>query len=196
MNVNYKISTAPTAEPITLAQAKSQCLVESEYTEDDDFLKTAIIAAREYFERVTGKLLMPQTVKLALSRFPRGRKIDLGLFPIESITSIKYRDSDNAEVVLSAALYSFVDFITPPIIELDSAESWPVTYIRLDAVIIEMVAGYTTASLVPQSSKNAILMLVASLYANRETVTENGKASVMDKTYSNLFTSEKTLGRW
>ena len=196
MNVHYKITTAPTAEPITLVESKAQCLVESAYTADDVFITSAIIAAREYFEKVTGRLLMPQTVKLAMSNFSANRKISLGISPVASITSITYQDSDNVGATLSSALYTFNDYITPPIIELNYGESWPTTYDRSDAVVIEMVAGYASAALVPQSSKNTLLMLVASLYANRETVTENGKASVMDKTYSNLLTAEKTLGRW
>ena len=53
-------------------------------------------------------------------------------------------------------------------IELDWAESWPVTSIRWDAITITYVTGYATAATVPAIAKQAMLLLIAYYhYGNR-----------------------------
>ncbi len=49
---------------------------------------------------------------------------------------------------------------------------------------------------VPQSIKNAILMMVQELYLNRETTTEDGKQSILQRAYRSLLSMNKTYARW
>lgn len=95
----------PSVEPITLAEAKAQCKVE---TNDDDALLNAIIsAARDFAENRIERSLCTQTWVLTLDSFPGpslmgvpfGRAysipkhaIVLERPPVQSITSIQYVD--------------------------------------------------------------------------------------------------------
>jgi uncharacterized phiE125 gp8 family phage protein len=192
----FKITTAPSSEPVTLTEAKDQCRVDNESTHDDTFLNNAITTAREYYEQVTDRFLMPRTVQVALKRFPGIRQIELAGAVVRSITSVQYYDSDNTLQTLSSSKYYLFDYFFPNAVVLDSAEAWPDTYERENAVIITYEAGYTNASEVPQKSKTAILMMVAELFANRESSSVTGTVSSLTRAYTNLISSEKTYGRY
>lgn len=196
MNFEYKITTGPTTEPVSLSEAKIQCRVESEFTEDDAFLTTAIVAAREYFESVSDRFLINQTVELALPGFPAIRKIELVGGVVSGITSVKYRDEDDAEQTLDSSKYLLNEYAQPNFAELVSGEQWPDTYSRSEAVKVLYQTGYANASAVPQSIKASILLMVSDLYANREATTEAGKASVLQRAYSSLVSINKTFARW
>ena len=192
----FKITSAPSSEPVTLTEAKDQCRVDNESTHDDTFLNNAITTAREYYEQVTDRFLMPRTVQVALKRFPGIRQIELAGAVVRSITSVQYYDSDNTLQTLSSSKYYLFDYFFPNAVVLDSAEAWPDTYERENAVIITYEAGYTNASEVPQKSKTAILMMVAELFANRESSSVTGTVSSLTRAYTNLISSEKTYGRY
>lgn len=192
----FKITSGPTAEPVSLTEAKDQCRVDDQSTLDDTFLNNAIITAREYYEQVTDRFLMPRTVEVALKNFPSIRQIELAGAIVRSITSVKYYDSDNALQTLDSSKYYLFDYFSPNSVVLDSAEAWPDTYERENAVIITYEGGYATASDVPQKSKTAILMMVAELFTNRESSSVTGTVSTLTRAYTNLISTEKTYGRY
>ncbi len=141
MNTNYKITVEPTEEPVTIAEAKDQCRVETEFVDDDTFLTNAIVAARQHFEKAADLILVDKTVELALARFPTLRKIELSGSEVSAIATLKYRDGDDALITLDAAKYSLIDYAHPHYAELASTESWPTTFVRSDAVVITYQAG-------------------------------------------------------
>ena len=94
------------------------------------------------------------------------------LFPDVSAVSIAYVDPDGATQTLDAALYHLVHDAMGGRVDLAHGAAWPATAIRPDAVRVTVTAGYgTTAADVPHPIKAAILLMVADLYRNRETVT-------------------------
>ena len=192
----FKFTSGPTAEPVTLSEAKDQCRVDNATTHDDTFLTNAIKTAREYYEEVTDRFLMPRTVQVALDAFPGIRQIELAGSVVRSITSVQYYDSDNALQTLSSSKYYLFDYFHPNAVVLDSAEAWPDTYERENAVIITYEGGYASASDIPQKSKTAILMMVAELFTNRESSSVTGTVSTLTRAYSNLLSTEKTYGRY
>ncbi len=196
MNTNYKITIEPTEEPVTIVEAKDQCRVETEFVDDDTFLTNAIVAARQHFEKAADLFLVDQTVELALARFPTLRKIELSGSEVSAITTLKYFDADDSTQTLAASKYDLIDYAHPHFIELASVESWPSTFDRSDAVVITYQAGYATAAAVPRSIKSAILMMVQELYLNRETTTEDGKQSILNRAYRSLLSMNKTYARW
>lgn len=159
------VVTGPTAEPITLAEAKRQLFLAESDTSQDAELVSRIQAAREQWEHDTDTYLLTQTLSVTLERFEE-REIELNGRPIQSITHIKYYDENDTLQTFSSAKYSFN--AQEQEIELKWQEQWPVTAIRWDAVTITYVAGNTSLAAVPAIAKQAMLLLITYYqYSNR-----------------------------
>ena len=169
-----KLITAPSTYPVTLAEAKLHCRVD---LADDDTLITALItAATEMAEQKTGRAIMTQTLELTLDAFPEA--FELTRVPVQSITSVKYYDTTGAQQTLSNTLYALdaADDFGFAYISPVYAGVWPNTRDQINAVAVRYVAGYADAASVPQSIKNWILLMVSTMYANRETEAYSSRA--------------------
>lgn len=168
---SYKITTPPSTEPITLAEAKAQLRVESDFTDDDVWITSAITVVREQVEALTNRALMPQSLELAISEFED--VMQLPKPPFTSLASIQYYDEDNSIQTLASTVYTLNDFVEPAEIALAYEQTWPTVYDRPDAIRIAFSAGYANEAAVPASIKQAMLMLLTDLYDNRSSSTSN-----------------------
>jgi uncharacterized phiE125 gp8 family phage protein len=159
------VITGPTAEPITLAEAKRQLFLAESDTSQDAELISRIQAAREQWEHDTDSVMLTQTLSVTADRFV-GREIMLPKRPIQSIVHVKYYDDLDTLQTLSTSFYSFDP--QSRAVRLNWNSTWPTTYLRWDAVTVTYVAGLATLPAVPAIAKQAILLLVAYYhYANR-----------------------------
>ena len=159
------VVTGPTVEPVTLTEAKRQLFLSEADPSNDAEMIDRIQAAREQWEHDTDSAVLTQTLSVT-AEFFRGREIMLPSRPIQSITHVKYYNTDNTLTTLSSALYSLD--AKERAIRLGWDSSWPTLYSRWDAAIVTYVAGYATAATVPQIAKQAMLLLIAYYhYANR-----------------------------
>lgn len=151
-------------EPVTLAEARAHCRVLS--TDEDDLITALIIAAREWVENFTGHILVQREVTQRLSCFKRPR---LFAWPIadDATVTATYVDSDGATQALNGARLIFGNGWAELATAFGSA--WPTSY---GPATVTVEAGYATAEDVPQSMKQAILLLVAAWFANREAVSD------------------------
>lgn len=171
--------TAPTVSPISLAEAKAQMRVEG--SDDDTIIQRLIDAAISFVDvqGALGRAMITQTWGQWLS--PNPGTVLLMLGPVQSVSAIKYYDTDGA--LQTATLADFDVFGTPNRITVSpkSGKAWPTTQTRDDAIKIEYVVGYGSASAnVPQTVRHALMMLVAHWYENRETSSEK---QMMDLPY-------------
>ena len=166
--------TPASTYPVDLASAKLHCRVD---IADDDTLITALItAATEMAEQKTGRAIMTQTLELTLDAFPEA--FELTRVPVQSITSVKYYDTTGAQQTLSNTLYALdaADDFGFAHISPVYGGTWPTTRDQINAVAVRYVAGYADAASVPQSIKNWILLMVSTMYANRETEAYSSRA--------------------
>ncbi len=70
MPLSYKETSAPAAEPVTLAQAKTQCVVDATFTDDDAMITALVTAARQYVEKIMNRAIYTRTMQLFLDFFP------------------------------------------------------------------------------------------------------------------------------
>jgi len=166
------LKTAPTGEPLTLAEAKAHLNVES--GDDDTYINTLITVARERFETDTGRAFYRRTYYLDLDEFPNGDSIPLQMPPLLSVTSVKHYATGGATSTVSAAVYGTDTSREPGRVVLNDSYSWPSDTIRSwNGVRVEYVAGYGTASQaateIPKAAKQAMLLLVGDMYQDRET---------------------------
>ena len=160
--MKYAVTTAPTTEPVSLADARMHLrIIPGDTSEDSTIITPLITAAREYCENITGRALAPQTVKA----YPQGwgehpNEWRLPHPPLTAVTSIKYYDEDGTEYTLDSGDYQ-VDTVDGLI---DILEIPSVSLRDLNPIEVEFACGYTTA---PKSIRQAMLLFIAEKYQNR-----------------------------
>jgi len=137
-----------------------------------------IPAARKVAENITGRGLILQTWEQVYDKFP-AREIEIGMLPIQSITSVKYYDVDGVLQTVANTDY-VLDVDTLPGWVLPAyGFSWPATYDSAQSVIIRFVAGYGAAgSDVPAEIKMWISAQCAAAYNNPSGLMD-GKAAAL-----------------
>jgi uncharacterized phiE125 gp8 family phage protein len=160
-----EITTAPTAEPLTLSEAKKQLELASSDTSHDEHLSSLIQSAREEWERDTETLLCTQTVRIKTSDIFDGFKLPHQ--PVQSVASLVYFDSNNVSQTLATSIWDFDSARRQ--IRLKYNQLFPVWTPRYDAWTITYVCGYSDdGKLVPAIAKQAMLLLVGYYFdANR-----------------------------
>jgi uncharacterized phiE125 gp8 family phage protein len=157
--------------PVTLDEAKDQCrIVCSDYTHDSRLLRLVDEATRS-IETLTGARLAAHSVQLVLDGFPEW-DLDLGVYPVNSITSVKYDDADNVEQTLVLGtdywegLSGMYPFIRP-------ISGWPPTmYDKPGSVRIVMDVGYYNYTVspampsTPDDLRHAVLIRVKEYFDN------------------------------
>jgi uncharacterized phiE125 gp8 family phage protein len=164
-----RLSTAPTEEPVTLAEARGHLRVPSADTTQDALLQGILIpAAREHCESWTHRRFITQTWELTLDCFP-GWQIELPNAPLQSVPSITYVDAAGATQTLAGSGYQADARSEPGRLMPACGAVWPSTRgDTCNAVTITFVCGYGLAAKVPRPLKSAILLTLAHLYRNRE----------------------------
>ena len=137
---------------------------------EDDLLNELIQLAREHVEDYTRRAILTQTWDLYLDRWPDGREIVLPYGNLQSVTSVKYKDSAGAETTLTATTDYLVEtngadcgqIVLPPNVSWPSGTLYPSNPIN-----IRYVCGWEDVSDVPARIKGAVKRLCADMYANR-----------------------------
>jgi len=159
------IVTAPAAEPVTSAEVKSQLSITG--TDHDTRITRLIALAREYVENYTGRALITQTWDYFSEVFTS--KIVLPKSPLQSVTTLKYTDTDGTQQTLGASLYTVNTNADSGYIIPAYNEDWPDTRDVPDAVEIRIVCGYGDASTdVPDVYRHAMLLLIGNWFENTE----------------------------
>lgn len=157
--------TAPDSEPVVRTEVINHLRLEPD-TEEDTLLDSQTMAARGYVEQATGRKLITQTWRLTLDCFPC--EFRLPYPPLQSVTSIKYLDTDGVEQTLDTAEYEVDTTNVPGRVVLAYGKYWPLTRQTINAVRVTFVCGYGDPSDVPEELKAAIHLIQAGLYENRE----------------------------
>lgn len=181
-----KLVTQPAQEPITLAQFKEHARISRD--DEDATIKGYIAAARLYAETRQRRQLITATWRLTLDGFPcAGVTYPYGCYtygtepdqfaikvprpPLQSVTSITYVDTDGVTQTLDDDLYRVDAESEPGRITPAYNQSWPYTRPQTNAVTVTFVAGYgATPATVPATTRQAIEMLAAHFYENREAI--------------------------
>ena len=188
-----KVVTAWTTSAVPTSTQKSFMRVD--FSDDDTLIGELVKASQNVIETYLNRAITTQTLELYLDRLPFYSDINYpeGTFtapdmeynsnfivlpkpPVASVTHVKYFDDSDTEYTYASSNY-YVDTISDQArIVLRQGKSWPtVTQTRnANAYVVKYVAGYGGASDVPEPIVQAIKLLTAHLYENREAVTSLG----------------------
>jgi len=177
--------TGAGSEPVSLEEIKSWCRVD--FPDDDAVLTSNGIAAREYVEQATGRQLVTATWKLT-DRYFRAVQVRLPKPPLQSVTSVQYRDASGNLQTLDPSEY-YVDLSCNLI---EPTDCWPSVGDFPDAVQITFAAGYGDPENVPQTIKHAIMSLSAHWFENREPAVIGAQAVEVPVHVRSLINQAKT----
>lgn len=168
---SIKVTTNPTAEPLSLDETKTFLRVD--HSEEDDFILGLIVAAREYCEAVTKRSFVTQTMRARWDDWPDGDALEVPR-PFQSTTAyvpaLKYYASGSTSAVaVSAATYWIDNDSEPGRLVLRDNQEWPTTALRsAQGVELVFTSGYGGEADVPDGILHAMRLLVGSWYNNRE----------------------------
>lgn len=167
---SLKTLTQPVVEPVSLAEAKAQCRIDT--TADDAYVVALIAAAREYVEAYMDESLIDRQYVMRLDAFPA--VIELPRPPMSqtadrTAVSITYVTGESgATATLAATEYRVDRDSVPGRIRTLYAGSWPSHLLDYGSVTVTWWAGRgIDGTAVSQRVKAAMLMLVAQWYERR-----------------------------
>jgi uncharacterized phiE125 gp8 family phage protein len=163
---SLKRTTAPVVEPVSLADAKSHCRVDS--NADDALIVGYIQTARELVEDYLDRSLVTQQYVMRLDSFPP--EIELPRPPMsatETAVTVTYTVSTGETVTLPPTEYRVDRDATPGRIRTLYNGSWPSHLLDTNSVTATWWAGYGSSADVPQRVKSAMLMTILALYDGR-----------------------------
>jgi uncharacterized phiE125 gp8 family phage protein len=190
-----------TASKVLLAACEfgTSILVNAATTAEDSLLTEKLQSAIDDAEDFTGRQLLTATWKAYLDKFPVDKDyIELPFGNLQSVTSIKYKDSDGTETTLVENTDYLVETNVDATlggdqvgrIVLPYGVSWPsVELYPSNPITIEFVCGWKAAANVPSKIKSAILLGAADLYNCRETKTD--RPIYENKAVENLLYAKK-----
>lgn len=175
--------TAAQYLPVPLDDVKLHCRVDGD--DDDSLLKAYTGAAVNLCQHRIGRSLMSQGWQVTLDAFPLALKLPYPV--VQSIDAITYMDGEGVSQDLDLSSYELVGN------ELRLA-SGAVLPDDASMVQIEYTAGYATGdetdqqAAVPDAIKTWILLTVATMYANRESIVVGASvASIQDSFVDRLL---------
>lgn len=166
--MNAVLATAPTLKPISLTELRLYLGLDN--YDADSLLNDIIETARGCVEDITRRALLTQTWDYYLDAFPSKNYFKLPFGNLQSVTHLKYTDSDGDETTMTKN----TDYLEETNgdqcgrIVLPYGETWPsFTVYPSNPIVCRFVCGWTAASNIPTRIRTAVKMIAARLYEDR-----------------------------
>jgi uncharacterized phiE125 gp8 family phage protein len=154
---------------VSLAEAKTHLRVDG--GDEDALIDSLIAAATTHVERGVGIALITQEWTLLRDAWPEASFVELPLAPLQEVVSVTTYDADGAGEAFDPAHYFADTASTPPRLALTGAARWPRPGRRANGIEIAVTAGFgDEPGDVPQPLRQALLLLIAHWYEQREPV--------------------------
>lgn len=167
------VVTAPVAEPISTAEAKT--FLNVFISDDDALIDSWVAAAREHLENETMLQLIDATYDYAVDwRFPLGdRAILLPRWPVKTVTSVTYTDANGDSQTWDSAEYVVDTNTKPGRIYPAWGKVYPTSRWQRQAYTVRFTAGHgADATNVPKQALAALRLILGHLYEHRDENTE------------------------
>ena len=180
-----RLLKTPAPEPVSLEEAKDHLKLDT--SNDNALVLMLIKLARERAEHLMGRPILPRTYGLHLDAFPVDTEpVELSSTDVIAINSVSYRSNTGALIVLPET-----DYVLLGKERLAAPNGWPLGR----AVEIEFSAGmFADVATVPSSIKQWMLMLIGTLYVNRESLSD-GRLKELPRTYADGLLDEWRIVR-
>lgn len=179
--MGLSLVTGPTAEPVSLAEAKAHLRVS--HSNEDALLATYLMAARSAAENYTRRALavqtFDQTFDYGVPCSADGRpRLVLLRSPVVSVTAVSYVDTNGVLQTLNPSQYLVDTIGIEGRIEQAYGVTWPEVRDQMAAITVRFVAGYAQ---IPEPVRAAILLTLGHLYEHREDVVVGPSANELPR---------------
>jgi len=167
MKRSLVVTTAAVNPLFTTAQAKAHLKVD--VSDDDTIIDNLVLAATQSCEIFTNQYFIDTVVTQYSDTWDDF--YTLYKSPVDSITHVKYYDSNDSQQTLASSNYILGHYSKPARIGVAVGGTLPNLSDRINAVEVKYTVGYGTASTdVPEGIRQAVLLTIGSWYQNRESV--------------------------
>lgn len=154
----------PAVEPVALADMRAFLRLDD--AAEDDLVASLVKTARHSVEAACGRVLVAQTWRVGLDRWPTDRVVSLPLSPLIAVDAIRVFDAGGMASPVAPALYRVDAASDPPRVIVDPATPSPGRWPQ--GVEIDVRVGYgAMADAVPGPLRHAVRMLAARWFENR-----------------------------
>ena len=173
-----RVTSEPAVEPVTVEQCKRQAYIVDDDSDDGLIRDFYIPFARRVVEQLTVRSLITQT------RVQYYDTLEECMFwrygPLQSVSSITYKDTNEASQTLTSTLYSVDTKSIPARILIGYDDTYPTAITDTNSVVVTGIAGYGAAgSNVPVIYRMAILKIVSHMISNRGLCSEDEAMGVV-----------------
>jgi uncharacterized phiE125 gp8 family phage protein len=183
---------APAAPLVALEDA--QVHLRAENPEENSLIESLVAAATTQAEAFCRRRFVTQKWRLTLDAFPSGGII-LPYPPLASVESVRYLDQEGVLQTVPGADYAVRTSEIPGEVVPAYGKDWPSARAVEDAVRVEFTCGYGAPENVPEGIRAAVLLLVGTFYANRESVVTGTIATPLPQSAEWLLGPHRVL-RW
>ncbi|SHF50462.1 head-tail connector protein [Caloramator proteoclasticus] len=165
--MNLKVIEGPVKEVITLEEAKSHLRIDGD--DEDSLISSYIQAAREYAEIFTGRSFVEKTYEYITNPKEKYAYLELPMPPLVEVLEVSIVQNNNAKLLNENIDYYILKGYDESLVYPSLERGWPKESLeRTGGIKIKYRAGYSES---PMAVKQAILILVAHFYENRENLT-------------------------
>jgi len=182
---------APALEPVSVEEAAAHCRVSGH--DDDEYLADLITAARQHLEEECWSAFVSQTWDFRWDAF--SPQLYIPRPPLLSVTTFQYMDAAGTLTTVPAAAYEIGVDNGISYARTQYQQTWPTSRGHRDDVRMRAVCGYGAAATdVPLPVRQAIKLLVAHWYVNREPINIGNIVNAIPRTVDDLVRPYRMKG--
>jgi uncharacterized phiE125 gp8 family phage protein len=159
----------PALEPVTLAEAKAHLRVDSDA--EDVLIQSLVITSRLHIEAALGLALISQGWRWSLDAWPRDGVLCFPIRPVQAVAEVRVLDPEGTPAVVPTAHFVLDGRGDPARLVRAGSSLLPTPGRTVAGIEIDFSAGFGPAAAdVPAQIRQALLLLVAHWFENREPV--------------------------
>ena len=173
----------PEAEPVTIADVKAHLRLD--HASEDALIGELIRAARAEVEQATGCVLIEQSWRLSLDRWPRSNRVVIHKHPVREVISVTIYGEDGGAAILDPAGMLLDGRSRPARLHFSRA---PQPGCAMNGIEIDFKAGFGTSGVdVPDLLKRAVILLASHWFEFRAVLSAKDQPASYPRGYERLI---------
>ena len=180
------MTTSPAVEPVSLTTAKAHLKVD--HSHEDQLITSLIMAARQHVEHETSLVLIEQDWSVYFNYWPQSGPLIIPVAPVMSVTGVFTYSADDIASEVDADNYVVNTISRPAQIMACNSQQWVNPGRKTNGIEVRLKAGFGTSGAdVPADLIQAILLLVAHWFENRQPVFHGERSHTLPRSVNALL---------